>query len=49
MNTISRIVALVIASATLVVAQEPAKRQIAEVKGKTAAVAAPRECVLAFR
>ena len=51
MNRIDRkfVVVLMIASATLAVAQEPTKRQIAEVKGKTVAAAAPSECVLAWR
>ena len=51
MNRITRIVTLTLmmTSASLVVAQGPTKHAITEVKGKTVAVAAPKQCLLAFR
>lgn len=41
--------ALMIASAPLVMAQGPTKHAISEVKGSTVATAAPKQCLLAFR
>lgn len=43
------VLALMMAAASLVVAQEPTKRAIQEVKGKTVAVAAPQQCLNSFR
>lgn len=43
------VVSLMLAGASVVVAQGPTKHPIQEVKGKTVAVAAPRQCLLAFR
>ena len=43
------VVALMMGSATIAVAQGPTKHAIAEVKGQTVAVAAPRQCLLSFR
>ena len=40
---------LIMASAPLVCAQGPTKHSIGEVKVKTVAVAAPKQCLLAFR
>jgi hypothetical protein len=42
-------VMLLLASTSLAFAQGPTKHQINEVKGKTVAVAAPKQCLLAFR
>jgi hypothetical protein len=42
-------VMLLLASASLAFAQGPTKHSISEVKGKTVAVAAPKQCLLAFR
>lgn len=40
---------LMLAGATIVAAQGPTKRAIAEVKGTTVAAAAPKQCLLSFR
>ena len=40
---------LMLAGATIVIAQGPTKHAIAEVKGTTVAAAAPKQCLLSFR
>jgi hypothetical protein len=51
MKTITLIILAMLTSvsASLVMAQGPTKHAIAEVKGKTVAMAAPKQCLLAFR
>ena len=49
MKQITLIVVLMMTSALLVVAQRPAKHAIVEVKGSAVPVAAPKQCLLAFR
>ena len=49
MKKILVVVVVLIAGAQLVVAQGPTKHTITEVKGKTVAAAAPRQCLNAFR
>ena len=45
----TQITLIVLMSASLVAAQGPTKHTIAEVKAKTVAAAAPKQCLLAFR
>ena len=49
MTQITLIVVLMMTSASLVTAQGPTKHTITEVKGKTVAADAPKQCLLAFR
>ena len=51
MKTITLIILAMLTSvsASVVMAQGPTKHAIAEVKGKTVGMAAPKQCLLAFR